>query len=718
MVRLFIESVDRSASVESVSIDEALTSQPDTLRFRCNNYAPTTGQEVAAYDATFLTDTITAGSLVVVRVDNTRSDLGGFTAGTDVQLGIGTANEETVSITAVTATSITLASVANSHAAGEWIGTTIFGGVILSVQSVEVEKNTDYVLWDVNAADYASVMDRRLINNVWLDTPPHKIAYDILNTVNYSSALDAFEYVNNAAIQAAWTVTNDANAPTTSSTANKVGTYKGVFSWTYSGGLAPFTGALTSADISGIVGAASGQPTAGTLSFWMKISNVAAVTSIRLFLGSDSSHVAYADIPTSFFSTEWTFVTMDFSSFGLVGTPDWTACDWARFTVTETASASLSIDDFRINGAAMYTPVNIDTSGSSLAKFTASFQSARDALTQLAEHAGKWEWYVDYSRDLHFFPPNTAAAAPFTLTESSENHWEFSAQPDLSQLRNRVYVRGGSEKSATQTEEQYGDGIKTTFFTRESPRSIGPYLYDLTLYVDTGGGYVAKTYGIANKDDAASFDFLVNPEEKYITNGTHAVLGATHKLKAVYTYPKPILVKQDNVSSQAAMKALQPGTDGIYEHVIIDKSIESSEAARAYARAELAQFANALITVTFKTNHDGLHAGQLLTITKPSHGVNGDYLIQRISHTQVGPDAWERSVTCASTLFGMTELLKFLLRDRLDEDAGASVDLLDTPTETITFGDSASTSKTSTKFRWKAATPSSEGTVWNRFSWA
>lgn len=722
MVIVYVNGTDRSRVVQhgSIQIDEALTSQPDTCRFVMENVRPTAGQEVIMWDGAALTAAVTAGSNVTIPLTSGFTATGKFRVGDVLTLGVEDADQEDVTVTAVGTSSVTVSSVASSHSAGEVLARKIFGGIILSVRSVEESHNTSYVLWEVECGDYQTLLERKLINDVYLAQKPHAILADILNTVNSTEELDGFEYATNGALQAVWTAAFDASSRTTGTDA-AVGSYAATFGWTYSVGAASFiaNGTLTSSDVSTYTGVASGTPTGGKMTFRLECEDASKITTLKIGIGSDGSNYAEYTVPAAALASTWTSVTIDLTTGTVNGTPVWTALDWAQVQVTETGTSSISIDDLRIYGSTAITEGHVDTSGSALALFPVSFKSAREAIDQLAEHAGKWQWYVDYDRRIHFFPPTSVpSAAPFSLTDTTLNHAEFSAQPDLSQVTNRIYVRGGTERSASQTEEQYGDGVKTTFFLREPPASIGPYLYDVAVYVDTGAGYVSKTYGIANKDDPASYHFLLNADEKYLTNGTHAVLGSTHKLKVTYTYMKPILVRQDDTASQAALAALQPGTDGIYERIITEPSISSTDVARDYALAHLRQYANALVTVSFTTEQEGLHAGQAITVEKTSHNVSGSYLIQRVSRQMVGNEEWAFSVTCASTLFGMIEVLQYLLQRDGAGDAAETVTVLLTASESVTTTDSALALRTSTNFRWATASPASEGAKWNLFSWS
>lgn len=719
MLRVFIDSTDVSypyVQEGSVAIEEAIDRQSGTASFILENLEPRDGAAVVIWDCTSLTGAV-IGNIVPVADDG--SAVSKFRVGDVVSLDIGTAIEDEATITYVGSNAITITPVAHSHYANALFGKKVFGGVVTAHTTTETSNNTSHVSYSVACSGYRYVLDGKIINNVWTSAAPHEIVNDILATVNYSVQVDALDYASNVAIQAKWMKLNDASDATISNTAPRVGTSNGVLAWTFSAGTANWlASALASKDVSPYVGASSGAPVRGEVSLWIKCADVSKVTAVEIGVGSDSSNYAYYPIIASDLSTSWKQHRIPLTAFAITGTPDWTAVVYANVRVTETASSSISVDDLRVQGRFSISATNVDTTGDDIAHFAVSFKSASEAIDRLAKHVG-WSWHIDEAADLHFSPVALVTpTAPFSLSDTTENHIGFSASVDMSQLANRVYVRGGKEASGAQTEEQYGDGLKTTFFLRESPRSIGPYLYDIVVSVDTGAGYVTQTCGIANRDDPAAYAFLLNAQEGYLTNGTHAVLGATHKLKAVYTYLKPVLIRQDNLASQAAMQSILSGTDGVYEHVIIDSTITSSAVARLYADSHLASYANALLTVSFTTFDEGLRAGQTLTVNKPSHGINDTFLIQRVSRTQVADSTWQFSVTCASTVLGIVELFKLLLDRDLNTDESTTVDVLKTATEAVSVADTSSTYRTSTKYRWATASPTSEGAKWSLFSWA
>lgn len=294
-----------------------------------------------------------------------------------------------------------------------------------------------------------------------------------------------------------------------------------------------------------------------------------------------------------------------------------------------------------------------------------------------------YDWYVDYDKDIHFFARETNAA-PYELNEtaSSGRYKGLSIDIDKSQLKNRVFVRGGYYLSNLYTQEKVADGEQLEFLLAYGPQT------PMKVYVDD----VEKTLGIDNIDTAGK-DFVVNVTEKTIKNLDYAKLTAGQVFKATYTYKVPILCMVEDTESQNAVKAIEGG-DGIYEALVTDESIETNEAARDRARAELKQYSNALVKGSFKTDQDGYRSGQLLTVNIPTRSINSQYLIQAVTKKSIGGGYLEYTVTFATLLTGLTDFLLSLWEEGkkivtrkdevLDEFVGIEMN-------TITLSDAAPT---------------------------
>lgn len=238
-----------------------------------------------------------------------------------------------------------------------------------------------------------------------------------------------------------------------------------------------------------------------------------------------------------------------------------------------------------------------------------------DCLQKLAD-AISYVWYVDYNKDIHFFPKNTELAS-FNLSDSSQNYIYNSLEitEDLSQIRNSVLVQGGDATSATgRTEYLSGDGTRLQFALSNKFASLP--------VVRVGG--VTKTVGVEYLNDDTLFQVMWNFNEKYLrfTAGNTPAAG-TNNIDATQTYLYPIVVSVPAPASQVAY--------GIYEFAITDKTINSQDEAIARAKAELTSYQSTLFEGSFRTYNDGLKSGQVININSTQRGRNIDVLIQSVS---------------------------------------------------------------------------------------
>ena len=277
-----------------------------------------------------------------------------------------------------------------------------------------------------------------------------------------------------------------------------------------------------------------------------------------------------------------------------------------------------------------------------------NYKPVADCIAELAKLIG-YDWYVDYNKGIHFFSSDTNAA-PYQLDETSvTGHYkDLKIAVDKSQLRNRIFIRGGYYSSNLYTDEQVADGKATGFLLQYPPKS------PITVYV----GGIAKTCGIDNID-TTGFDFVVNYKEKLIKNLDLATLGATTVLKVTYTYDIEVLTQDDDFTSQAAVAAVEEN-DGIYEFVITDDTINSLQLAHDRAWSELNRYSSAVISGSFLTDQYGYQAGQLLTLDMPTWEYQKDYLIQKVTAQMRNDGKLFYNISFATSTKGLTEFLKAL----------------------------------------------------------
>lgn len=106
------------------------------------------------------------------------------------------------------------------------------------------------------------------------------------------------------------------------------------------------------------------------------------------------------------------------------------------------------------------------------------------ALRRITQLTGR-NWYIDYDKVIHYFPLTTNVT-PFNIeTDVSADYTNLKISKDTSQLKNRVYVRGGTKLSDATTYSVTGDGVATKFTLPDKP-------HDVVVKVNT----VTKTVGI------------------------------------------------------------------------------------------------------------------------------------------------------------------------------------------------------------------------------
>lgn len=323
--------------------------------------------------------------------------------------------------------------------------------------------------------------------------------------------------------------------------------------------------------------------------------------------------------------------------------------------------------------------------GVTINKITFNYVQPSQAFRKLCDLTGR-SWYIDYDKDVHYFPPTTTAA-PFNIDSSSNQYKNLKITKDNSDIRNRVYVRGSTYLSDYTTISQVADGEQTVFLLPAKP-------HDFSI---TEGG-VAKTVGIKNIDAPAAFDYLLNYQEKYVEKADGIAPAASTVMEFTFKYDIPILVAVENPDSIEAI--------GQFEYAIFDTSIQDQDDARSRAQAELSDYADTIIDGTFETLEDGFRAGQYININLAPYGVNDDYLVQKVVAKSLGNGNYTYVVSIANTkkLGIILFLIKMLENDKnfLDIDPNEVVDELFTPdSQGILIGDSLiHDSLISPPFKW------------------
>lgn len=124
----------------------------------------------------------------------------------------------------------------------------------------------------------------------------------------------------------------------------------------------------------------------------------------------------------------------------------------------------------------------------------------------------------------------------------------------------------------------------------------------------------------------------------------------------------PVITMVEDFDSQQALAKVQGG-DGIYEHIIDDDSLVTVAAAEAAGMADLREHANPRVRGSFEAEVSGWQPGQIVDIRLPDRGVEGEFLIQRVTISPAcpNPSIWTYRVEYGGRLLGIADFLQALV---------------------------------------------------------
>ncbi len=351
--------------------------------------------------------------------------------------------------------------------------------------------------------------------------------------------------------------------------------------------------------------------------------------------------------------------------------------------------------------------------GVTISRISFNYVSVSRALQQISKITGR-NWYIDYDKDIHYFPL-TQAQAPFAITSTGNQHKNFRLVKDDNQLRNRVFVRGGVELTTDPISEAIvADGDQRQFLIAEKPHD-----FEMTV----GGSPV--TVGIKNIDDAALFDYLLSFQEKYVEAGTGTVTPiAGTEIVFTYNYDIPVLVAVEDTNS-IQDEAEKSGGSGVYEFAIIDKQISSTQQARDRAIAELTDYARGIVQSSYSTMEKGLRTGQYQRVTMANKDVDEDYVVTKVTFQSLGGGLFTHSIelSSAKTLGIIRFLIEMLEINRSvgEFDPNEKVDQFFSLVDQLdSFTDSLTTDSQGLGFPWASDTalPSGKHLRWDLGQWS
>lgn len=250
-----------------------------------------------------------------------------------------------------------------------------------------------------------------------------------------------------------------------------------------------------------------------------------------------------------------------------------------------------------------------------------NWRYAEDCMDEMAELTG-FSWNIDKDKKLNFFPRDLLRSA-YDITDANADYRKITFKRSRNLLRTVQYVRAASEIGDSRAETQTGDGSKRAFLAETAIGTVP------TIEVNTGSGYVSKSVGVGGVDTGKDWYYNIGVRVFY-QDGGGSVLSSSDKVKITYEPRIPLIVSNINKDLEDDRALVEAG-NGRYEHIYDAPDIETRAEAINKAVSLLARFGNLQETVQYETDTTGLVAGTLQTINLSAHGVNADYLIERIS---------------------------------------------------------------------------------------
>ena len=254
--------------------------------------------------------------------------------------------------------------------------------------------------------------------------------------------------------------------------------------------------------------------------------------------------------------------------------------------------------------------------GITISKAVFNYMTASRCFDEISELTG-FQWRINADKTFDFYERATFTGT--AITESSQIR-NVNVKRNRELYRNRQYLRAGQDIALAQTRTFLGDG-ETTVWAVDLPIALVP-----TVTVDAG----AKTVGIRGLE--TGFDFYWQKNDKTISQDmSGAKLTSANTLSILYQGFYPIMVVADNGAEIDSRKTVEGGT-GLYEMVEDKQSIDTKASALEYTDGLLRRYAQLQSNVSF-TTFDSYTAGELITVTLPTHDISEQMLVASVNIT-------------------------------------------------------------------------------------
>jgi hypothetical protein len=263
------------------------------------------------------------------------------------------------------------------------------------------------------------------------------------------------------------------------------------------------------------------------------------------------------------------------------------------------------------------------TSGAGVGPILFHYVTAAQAIAQLVATAPAIYFWIDSNKGAHYSSANIAApagfgSAPFSLTDTSRNYFDFQVTIDGTLYRNKQWVLPSVNVLSLRVETFTGDGSTTGFFT----------LYVLSNPpVVTVNGYAQKVATLGGAMPAGWTWYFITGGQGVFQRPGSAPLTNLDTLQVAYPNPFALAVSAENDAEIAAK--------GLVEAIVQPQNVIDLAAAQDMATGLLAAYCpNPPETIVFTTDEASdprwLSPGMSIPISKNIPPASGTYIIEEV----------------------------------------------------------------------------------------
>jgi hypothetical protein len=267
--------------------------------------------------------------------------------------------------------------------------------------------------------------------------------------------------------------------------------------------------------------------------------------------------------------------------------------------------------------------------GPTISKAVFNYKKVSEALDYIKDVTGL-VWEINDDLELNFFDRSTNAA-PWGVDDATRVY-DFKRRRSMENYRNVQYTRGGNGRTDTQT-----DVVPSPKPDGSSRNFILPYpIAEKPTITINSTPVNSDDVGVRGFDTGKKWYFSYN-SEIVTQDDSETVLTDSDTLEVTFVGLFPIFVEARD-EEEITDRASKEGNSGIYESLVVEKSIDTIDGAAEYSRSLLRKYGEVADRVTFSTYTSGLEPGQLISIERTLYGIDDDFLIESVTIEPDGPD--------------------------------------------------------------------------------